>query len=144
MIQLSLVTTIAAVLLVTLHFDEALSSGHELEERRSDEPKYSPLWFGPRVGRKKRSDGLYKNVENEDGGVFMDFIKKNPWTVVTFGNGKGHALNLVSKNGGESLEDLSNSEINNLIQRSMTFAPRLGRTTLLQRMARDEIPYQLN
>nr|CAI5836565.1 unnamed protein product [Callosobruchus analis] len=66
---------------------KVLCNGHEVEERRSDDPRYSPLWFGPRVGRKKRSDGLYKNIENEDAGVFMDFIKKNPWTVVTFGNG---------------------------------------------------------
>ncbi|XP_017786058.1 PREDICTED: PBAN-type neuropeptides-like [Nicrophorus vespilloides] len=111
--------------------------------------KMSALWFGPRLGRKKRnpsSDELLKNtnLDREQLVALLEMLQESPWAVVALNEGKRHnKMNFTPRLGRESGEDLAGStnpnvganrwiqdtEINGdlMSQRSPPFAPRLGR-----------------
>ncbi|XP_028131215.1 PBAN-type neuropeptides-like [Diabrotica virgifera virgifera] len=126
---------VSVLFLLTLYFKNITS--HELEKSKEDESKYSaPVWFGPRVGRKKRGflDEEYKNIDKQELETLLELIKKNPWTIMLFSNGKGRLLNFNPKES--SIEGLNEDEITEIVQRSM-FAPRLGRSAFFPRLGRD-------
>ncbi|CAH1183528.1 unnamed protein product [Phaedon cochleariae] len=134
MSKISLITFSAIFLF--LYFKSG--AGDDLQEKRNDDPNYSPLWFGPRVGRRKRNlmeDGYKSNVGKEEVEVLLDLIRKSPWTIVLFSNGRTHYLNFDPKS---SSDDVTEEQITNLVQRSM-FAPRLGRSMFAPRLGRDTV-----
>ncbi|RZB39298.1 hypothetical protein BDFB_011343, partial [Asbolus verrucosus] len=67
------------VVLSVPHYDNQIS----VRSERSDDKKQSYLWFGPRLGRKKRNpnsgDPSYRNAELAS---LMDVIQDSPWAIV--------------------------------------------------------------
>lgn len=77
--------------LFVLYLKNVLSSGSEMEHKRKEgDAKYSQLWFGPRVGRRKRnpSNEILRNVDSSEVQALMDFIRKNPWNIILMSAGK--------------------------------------------------------
>lgn len=86
MTKLSLIGITLFVLLLFLQ-NVLVSAGEIVEKRKLGDKKYSPLWFGPRIGRKKRLDNeAVDKTTGED--VLLDFIRNNLWTVKNLGNSK--------------------------------------------------------
>lgn len=53
--------------------------------------KYGQLWFGPRLGRRKRTPEGYKTsgIERQQLEALIDLIHDSPWAIVAVnGNGK--------------------------------------------------------
>lgn len=90
------ITLISLVVFLTLavHFDGVLTAGSDefgvADKRRDGEKKYSPLWFGPRIGRRKRnpSDNIYKALDRDEIEAAFAGPLKNPWPVVAINNGE--------------------------------------------------------
>ncbi|XP_057672475.1 uncharacterized protein LOC130904008 [Diorhabda carinulata] len=125
--------TVTAILFIILYFENVACD--EVEKKEDD--KYSaPVWFGPRIGRKKRGlfEEGYKNLDKEELEALLEFIRKSPWTIMLFNNGRGHLLNFSPKE--TKLNNLNEDEITEMVQRSM-FAPRLGRSTFYSKLGRD-------
>ncbi|KAG5888245.1 hypothetical protein JTB14_027927 [Gonioctena quinquepunctata] len=127
------VFTFAAIFII-LYFKGVSSA--EVGEKQKEEEKYaSSLWFGPRVGRRKRNlmDEPY-NINGENLDVLLDFIRKSPWTIMLFNRGRGQMLNFSPKSQ-EGINEAS--DLTEVVERSM-FAPRLGRASMFApRLGRD-------
>lgn len=81
----------ACIFFLVLYLKNAVSMGSDLEQKRKeDSTNYSHLWFGPRIGRKKRnpSEEVIGNVNINDVQSFVNFIKKFPWTVIVLSTGE--------------------------------------------------------
>ncbi|CAG9854033.1 unnamed protein product [Phyllotreta striolata] len=139
--KLSLVLLI--VFVSALYFENSFCedlriTGNEDEKKSLVEPqrpnKYAPLWFGPRVGRKKRNlvEEENKNFDREEMEVLLEFIRKSPWTIMLFGNGGSRLINYNPKEDRGLYDD---DEFTEMVQRSM-FAPRLGRSAFYPRLGR--------
>lgn len=85
-----LVTT--CLFLFVLYLKNSVSVGSDVEQqkRKEGDVKYSQLWFGPRVGRKKRNpnEEMTKNFDNNEIQSWMDLIRKNPYSVILLSPGK--------------------------------------------------------
>ncbi|XP_023020014.1 uncharacterized protein [Leptinotarsa decemlineata] len=129
------VFTFAAIFII-LYFKSVASA--EVDEKRKDEAaKYSPFWFGPRIGRRKRNliDESYENADNENVEELLDFIRKSPWTIMLFNHGRGHIVNYNPKFSKESPDGINEADLTEVVERSM-FAPRLGRSMFAPRLGR--------
>lgn len=69
--------------------DRDQDNGHQLFKKRDNHAAAGPLWFGPRLGRRKRSldDEDYKfedknNDFDEDDEEFNDLLKTSPWAII--------------------------------------------------------------
>ncbi|KAK9758775.1 Pheromone biosynthesis activating neuropeptide (PBAN) [Popillia japonica] len=100
----------------------------------------SPLWFGPRLGRKKRNQHLddFDEFLSADCEQVEDYIRSIPWSMVEKCSlnedkrDKPKSKQFSPRLGRESSEDMfgwsQNPDI--LTLRSPPFAPRLGRRVL--------------
>lgn len=82
---------ITSVFFLVMYMRNAVTMGSDVEQKRKvDDVKYSHLWFGPRVGRRKRnpSDDLIKSIDGSDIQNVLNYIKKNPWTIMLMSAGK--------------------------------------------------------
>lgn len=84
------IITVCLILFV-LYFKSSTGDASDLEQkRREGNPKYANLWFGPRIGRRKRNpdEDVLGNMNNNDPRISLDFFKKNPWTIILMSPGK--------------------------------------------------------
>lgn len=78
-------------LTLALYFNGVLTANNDEytidAKRRDSDKKYSPVWFGPRIGRRKRnpSENIFKALDRDE---IDAFALKNPWPFMTFNNGK--------------------------------------------------------
>ncbi|CAH1108719.1 unnamed protein product [Psylliodes chrysocephalus] len=124
---------VIVLFVLTLYFKSCVSAGNNEVDDKKEPNKYAPLWFGPRIGRKKRNlvDEGYKNFDKEEVEVLLEFIRKSPWTIMLFGNGK----RLINYNPKDEHGISEDDEFTEMEQRSM-FAPRLGRSAFYPRLGR--------
>ncbi|KAJ8974488.1 hypothetical protein NQ317_006536 [Molorchus minor] len=88
------------VLSVSNNADYAADEGEKGEERKL-------LWFGPRIGRKKRnsSEDMFKNLDRDDLERLMETIKGNPWISSAFNNDKRYTVSYTPRLGRNSGEE---------------------------------------
>lgn len=82
--------TLTFLFLFIMYLKNALSLVSEIEgKRKEDDEKYSNLWFGPRIGRRKRNPNDETEITvNNDVQYLEDFIWKNHWVIVVLPAGK--------------------------------------------------------
>ncbi|XP_060529059.1 PBAN-type neuropeptides-like isoform X2 [Cylas formicarius] len=118
---------------ILFHHVDATDNSFELGENRRKDAY--PMWFGPRVGRKKRNpiEKIYRSDKNHQPAEIIDVLKESPLVVVAVKEGKQH--NFIPRLGRDSGEDvpwLQESDIEGDVMTPRSsgslFAPRLGRT----------------
>lgn len=125
-----LIHVISAIILLTSFFLDTVSSElHESKDMNAyaAPPRPAGVWFGPRLGRKKRnpSEEYFKTVALEG---LADSIEDSPWSLVAVNDGKrrvGYTPRL-----GREIEDMFGEDSgpeDYLFQRHVSFIPRLGR-----------------
>ncbi|XP_066143184.1 PBAN-type neuropeptides-like isoform X2 [Euwallacea fornicatus] len=96
----------------------------------------SPMWFGPRMGRKKRNPGEsnFRNGKDQQTMGLLDVLRDSPLVVVAVNDGNNkQPSNFVPRLGRESGEPLfswTEDEADALASRPNgvnPFSPRLGR-----------------
>ncbi|XP_066254799.1 PBAN-type neuropeptides-like isoform X2 [Euwallacea similis] len=104
-------------------------SNHERKEA-------SPMWFGPRMGRKKRNprDSSFRNGKDQQTMGLLEVLRDSPLVVVAVNDGNNkQPPNFVPRLGRESGEPLpgwAEDEADALASRPNgvnPFSPRLGR-----------------
>lgn len=82
--------TLTCVFIMIIYLKNAVNLASEIEEKRKEkDDKYSKLWFGPRIGRRKRNPNEeIGSFDNNDVQNLVDFIRKNPWTIFVLSTGK--------------------------------------------------------
>ncbi|XP_065166501.1 PBAN-type neuropeptides-like [Atheta coriaria] len=145
------VVVLSALLLILITQSVFASEAHEDASLDfAPKKKYGQLWFGPRLGRRKRTPEGYKTsgIERQQLEALIDLIHDSPWAIVAVnGNeNKRYDVNFVPRLGRESGEDVLVSGLPNMggerllqdpefvgevmSQRSPPFAPRLGKRVL--------------
>ncbi|CAH0547449.1 unnamed protein product [Brassicogethes aeneus] len=124
------------------HFDSAI------DKRKYDEK--APLWFGPRMGRRKRNpnESYYKYLETDEINSILDAIQESPYAIVVLNPAKRHTVNYQPRLGRDSgeendewlQEDLFEKRMN---ERSPPFAPRLGKRNAPMPQPMDREKYAL-
>lgn len=74
---------------------DADSSSHEIYKKRNNPAAAGPLWFGPRLGRRKRSldddddkfEDRVNELDDEEGeeGI-RDLLRSSPWAIIPLRN----------------------------------------------------------
>lgn len=84
------VTIIYIFLFISYVIHAALLTSEDEDRREDRDEKNSHLWFGPRIGRRKRisNEEILKNLENSDVEYLVNFFRKNPWTIILLSTGK--------------------------------------------------------
>ncbi|CAH0561957.1 unnamed protein product [Brassicogethes aeneus] len=125
-----------AILLALIVLLEVVFSAPHYEEKTVDgEKKMRPLWFGPRLGRRKRNPGedAYREqdqknqVEN-----LLETLQDTPWAIVAINDGKRHVSSFTPRLGRDNYEDFpyENYPGIEIFERS-PWTPRLGRSPAL-------------
>ncbi|KAJ8955529.1 hypothetical protein NQ318_001358 [Aromia moschata] len=163
----NIAATLAALFVFTVCFNGVLTAGNDdylmdpnskdVRKAKDEDKKYSYLWFGPRMGRRKRNPTaeILKGLDREELETLMETLKNSPWSTATLNNElcpqvtvyeetedhariilhnrkenylKDTALNYTPRLGRDSGEEIDDSNNGDFIsQRSPPFAPRLGR-----------------
>ncbi|XP_015600657.1 PBAN-type neuropeptides [Cephus cinctus] len=95
------------------------------------------MWFGPRLGRRRRSDEK-SEADVDEINAIAEALNAAPWALVSIPEGKRHAMQVFTPRLGRELAEdylLYNSlngaaqggSQDDVEQRSPPFAPRLGR-----------------
>ncbi|XP_048511478.1 PBAN-type neuropeptides-like [Athalia rosae] len=112
-----------------------ICSGTSCAKRSSMNGVSGSMWFGPRLGRRRRSDEKL-DIDPDETNAIADVINGAPWALVSIPAGKRHALQVFTPRLGRELgEDFGYSSLtggqggsqDDAEQRSPPFAPRLGR-----------------
>ncbi|KAJ8920702.1 hypothetical protein NQ315_004841 [Exocentrus adspersus] len=131
----SLISLVFFVL--TLYLNSALTADSDdysvIDARRSDGGKYSPLWFGPRIGRKKRnpSENILKTVDRDEMEALLYEALNNPSAFVGLDNGK-RIIDFTPRTGREfTAADNSIYYDQKPVGRELSLGPpRMGRKNL--------------
>lgn len=86
--------TLTCVFIIIMYPKNAISLASEIEETKKEkDDKYSKLWFGPRIGRRKRNPNEeIGSFDYNDVQYLVDFLRKNPWTIFVISTGKNILL----------------------------------------------------
>ncbi|XP_050295602.1 PBAN-type neuropeptides-like isoform X2 [Anthonomus grandis grandis] len=130
---MSRISVLHCVVLLSVLLCIDLAQTFELSSHGQKEA--SPMWFGPRIGRKKRNNGekVYRN-EKEPALGLLDVLRDSPLVVVAV-NEANKQHNFTPRLGRESGENSPNwiedIEVDSdaIVRPSNPFAPRLGRTS---------------
>nr|WGH73127.1 pheromone biosynthesis activating neuropeptide DH-PBAN [Cephalcia chuxiongica] len=116
--------------------ESGLCSGTSCVKRSTATGISGAMWFGPRLGRRRRSDERAETVSDETNAI-SDVLSGAPWALVSLPDGKRRAMKVFTPRlGRESGEEyLVYNAFNgaeggiqdDVEQRSPPFAPRLGR-----------------
>ncbi|XP_046748649.1 PBAN-type neuropeptides-like [Diprion similis] len=115
--------------------ENSMCSGTSCAKRSPLNGAAGSMWFGPRLGRRRRSDERL-DMDPEETNAIADVINGAPWALVSIPGGKRHALQVFTPRLGRELGEnygfnsLSGDQGGNqddIEQRSPPFAPRLGR-----------------
>ncbi|XP_043271139.1 PBAN-type neuropeptides-like [Venturia canescens] len=64
------------------------------------------MWFGPRLGRRRRSDEKTETFDEDQINTIADVLQSAPWTLVSIEGDKRRANQYTPRLGRESSEDL--------------------------------------
>lgn len=150
-------TLVNCAVLILIYLELALCSQQTnvvaaLDKQRDDEVKLDNLWFGPRLGRRKRNDNEdhYNYLNAEQIQNILEAIEQSPYTIVILNPTKRHTVNFAPRLGRDSGEDDNNEWVQesdlldkNMNERSPPFAPRLGKRLIpfAQHLSREKYKF---
>lgn len=97
---MSKILAVACLILFLFYLNRTIVLGSGIDQKRKEEDfKYSRLWFGPRIGRRKRTpnDDIFRSLDkNSEDKLLIDFIKKSPMTAVILFSGKDFVVSFLN------------------------------------------------
>ncbi|XP_060520891.1 PBAN-type neuropeptides-like [Cylas formicarius] len=126
------VTAVNCLLILTaLCLAQATSNNYDHQDEVKKDP--SDLWFGQRLGRRKRNGKMYRADQDQASGI-LDVLRESPLVVVAVNDGK-QQHNFTPRLGRDSGEDVAawlqdldlEGPLTNARSTMSVFNPRLGR-----------------